>query len=82
MKNERSFRQEARLAKQRIKNGFWTQCKENLDKNLEKARLQGFNESKAERYFATKISEKIAKKAEKGREKDLTAPFILAIIWW
>ena len=38
MKNERSFRQEARLAKQRMKNGFWKECKESLDKNLEKAR--------------------------------------------
>jgi hypothetical protein len=35
-----------------------------MDKNLEKARAQGFTESKAERYFAAQVSKKIAGKEE------------------
>lgn len=62
--NERTFREEARLAKSRIKSGFWLKCKEDMDKRLELARLQGVNESKAGLYFKTQVSEEIAGKKE------------------
>ncbi len=60
----RTLREEARLAKIRIKNGFWTTCKENMDETLENARAMGVNENKAGRYFAEKVGEKIAGKQE------------------
>lgn len=60
MAQERTLKQEARLAKTRMKNGFWTECKEDIHERLENARALGFNESKAERYFAKQISAKIA----------------------
>ena len=59
---ENSLREEARRAKMRIKNGFWKECKDNLNAQLEKARENGVNESKAGRFFAEKVSEKIAVK--------------------
>ena len=60
----RTLREEARRAKLRIKSGFWTECKEDMEERLEKAREQGFNESKAGRYFAEQVSEKISGKKE------------------
>lgn len=61
---ERTLREEARLAKQRMKSGFWAECKEDMHEHLEKAREQGFNESKAGRYFTAQISAKIAGEKE------------------
>ncbi|MBQ8429547.1 MAG: hypothetical protein IJX30_05585 [Clostridia bacterium] len=63
-KQSRSLRDEARLAKQRIKSGFWTECQENMTEHLEKAREQGLNESKAGRYFKTQVEAKIEGKKE------------------
>ncbi len=63
-KQNRSLRDEARLAKTRIKSGFWAECKENLDERMEKAREQGLNESKAGRYFKTQVEAQIEGKQE------------------
>ncbi len=63
-KTERTLRDEARLAKRRMKNGFWTECREDMDAHLEKARAQGLNESKAGRYFKTQLEAKIEGKQE------------------
>ena len=52
----KSLRELAREAKCRLKSGFWSECKEDLDKNILSAREQGINESKVERYFADKIT--------------------------
>ena len=46
----------ARQAKIRIKNGFWEDCKEDLNERLERAKELGINESKAGRYFKDKVS--------------------------
>ena len=64
MKENRTFREEARLAKQRIKSGFWAACEQDMSAQLEKAREQGFNESKVERYFTAKVSAQIAGEKE------------------
>ena len=64
-KDKRTFREEARLAKSRIKSGFWNTCKENMDKQLALAREQGVNETKAGMYFKTQETNKIA-----GRKED------------
>ena len=63
-KKARSLRDEARLAKRRIKSGFWTECKEDMDAQMEKAREQGLNESKAGRFFKTQVEAKIEGKKE------------------
>lgn len=60
----RTLREEARRAKSRIKSGFWTECQADMQEHLEKAREQGFNESKAGRYFAKQVTEKISGKKE------------------
>ena len=63
-KKLRSLRDEARLAKCRIKSGFWTECQENMDAQMEKARQQGLNESKAGRFFKAQVEAKIEGKKE------------------
>lgn len=60
----RSFREEARRAKSRMKSGFWSECKEDMSKSLEQARKNGVNESKAGRYFAERVSAQIAGEKE------------------
>ncbi len=59
-KENSTLKEEARRAKARLKRGFWTDCKENLDEQIEKARSQGVNESKAGRYFAEQVSKQIS----------------------
>ena len=67
MSNEkgRTLREEARLAKSRIKSGFWKECEADLTVKKEKAREQGLNESKAGRFFKTQVEAKI-----EGRKED------------
>ena len=64
-KKQRTLREEARLAKSRIKSGFWAECKENMEEKKEKAREQGLNESKAGRYFKMQVQAQI-----EGRKED------------
>ena len=63
-KKARTLRDEARLAKRRIKSGFWAECKEDMDAHLEKAREQGLNESKVGRFFAAQVTAQIEGKQE------------------
>ena len=63
---KRTLREEARRAKSRMKSGFWTTCKEDMTKQMEIAREQGLNESKAGRFFKTQVSAKIAGETEDG----------------
>ena len=62
--NNRTLREEARLAKQRMKSGFWRACQEDLTEKKEKAREQGLNESKAGRFFKTQVEAQIEGKKE------------------
>ena len=63
--NGRALREEARLAKRRIKSGFWKECEADFFEKKEKAREQGLNESKAGRFFKTQVEAKI-----EGRKED------------
>ena len=63
-REERTLKQEARLAKSRMKNGFWAECKEDMHERLKNARALGLNDSKAGRYFAEQVSAKIAGEKE------------------
>lgn len=62
--NKRTLREEARKAKNRIKSGFWDSCQQDMEGRLEKARKQGLNESKAERYFTAQVAAQIEGKKE------------------
>ena len=61
---EKSLKAEARRAKDRIKKGFWAACKEEYKQQMQQARLQGINESKAGRFFAERVSKQIAGETE------------------
>lgn len=65
MSQPQTFRALARQAKLRMKNGFWEDCKGDLDQSIEKARELGLNESKAGRYFKDKVSKSLV-----GEKKD------------
>ena len=60
----KTFRALARSAKERMKSGFWAECKQDVSKKLEMAREQGLNDSKAGRFFASQVSAKIEGKQE------------------
>ena len=60
----RTLREEARRAKSRLKGGFWTECEAEKEEKMQKAREQGLNESKAERFFAAQIASKISGEKE------------------
>ncbi len=64
-KEKNTLKEEARKAKWRMKSGFWADCQEDKSRQMELAREQGLNESKAGRYFAAQVSAKI-----EGREED------------
>lgn len=55
----KTFKALARQAKERVKTGFWQECKEGLDERMEKAKELGLNESKAGRYFKQKVSKSL-----------------------
>ena len=57
---ERTLKVEARLAKARIKSNFWAECRMDMEEQIQKAREQGLNESKAVRFFAQRISAQIS----------------------
>ena len=63
-KKQRTLREEARLAKSRIKSGFWEECHDEIQEKKEKAREHGLNESKAGRYFVAQVSAQIEGKKE------------------
>ncbi|MBR2341266.1 MAG: hypothetical protein IKA72_02525 [Clostridia bacterium] len=52
----KTFKALARQAKERVKTGFWQDCKEDIDERMEKVKELGLNESKAGRYFKQKVS--------------------------
>ena len=64
MSNDRTLKEEARRAKNRIKSGFWLECKEDIDEQMEKARQQGLNESKVGRFFQNRVSAQISGEKE------------------
>ncbi len=71
----KTFKALARQAKERVKTGFWQECKEGLDERMEKAKELGLNESKAGRYFKQKVSKSLL--GEKEDEFYLTVKAML-----
>ena len=64
MAEQASLKALARSAKQRIKQGFWMECKEKMDEKLQEARKQGLNESKAGRYFINQVTASLSGEKE------------------
>ncbi len=64
MSQKETLKEEARKAKLRMKNGFWTECERERAVQLSEAREQGLNESKVGRYFASQVAAKIEGKKE------------------
>lgn len=56
---ERTLKTLAKEAKMRMKKGFWTQCRQELEGERTHAKEQGINESKMERYFQEKVTTRI-----------------------
>ena len=52
----KSFKSIAKEAKNRLKSGFWENCKEELRGELARAKDAGVNESRAGHYFAGKVT--------------------------
>ena len=55
-KGAKSFKNAAKEAKRRLKNGFWENCKDELSAELARARDAGVSESRACRYFTGKVT--------------------------
>ena len=53
---ERNFKSIAKEAKNRLKSGFWENCKDELHTEIARAKDAGISESRAGRYFAGKIT--------------------------
>jgi hypothetical protein len=60
--NQQTLRIIARKAKKRLKEGFWKECEQNLSMQMELAKENGLNESKASRYFLDKAKEEMEEK--------------------
>ena len=58
----------AKLAMQRMKNGFWEECKENVSESVEKAKEEGTNTSNVIRYCKTKVTQVVEGKDAKMEE--------------
>ena len=51
----KTIREVAKEAKQRLKTGFWESYKNNLDKEMERAKENGYSASKVKEYYTRKV---------------------------
>lgn len=68
MENQKTFKQYCKDAKKRLKNGFWQNYRENLERELIKAKEAGVSESKVKDFYATKVSGEIKRVNESEEE--------------
>jgi hypothetical protein len=71
-----TFRSLAKKAKRRMKSGFWSECKQDVTRQVELAKAQGLNESKAERFFIEKVTRRIAGEKQDDFYERVTAMLI------
>ncbi len=55
----------ARAAKSRLKSNYWADCKENIEKNANEAKIKGLSEIKAKSSFKNRVKSEI-----KGEKQD------------
>ncbi len=58
------FKNVAKEAKQRLKQGFWQDYNQELEVKKEQARTRGVNESRVERYCARKVADVVKGKRD------------------
>ena len=61
---QKTLKQYAKEAKQRLKSGFWQQYKSNLDKKIEQAESTGVSASKVKEYYSQRVYDNIKKPDE------------------
>lgn len=61
---EATIKQLAKKAKKRIKSGYWTKSREELEKELERAKINGVNESKVVEFYRDKAKGDIYRNEE------------------
>lgn len=61
----KNLKSEARLAKQRLKHGFWSNYQNELQEKLAVAEQEGLNGSQVQRFFAGQITSRV-----KGEKED------------
>jgi uncharacterized protein YcgI (DUF1989 family) len=54
------LKQMARAAKNRLKSNYWTDCKENIEKNAQEAKNKGLSEIKAKSTFKSRVKNEIS----------------------
>ena len=54
----------AKLAKKRLKNGFWEECKEKVSESVTKAKEDGLNSSNVIRYYKSEVTRAVGAKDE------------------
>lgn len=60
MSKPKTVKNVAKEAKARLKNGFWKDCQQKKQEEIDKARDAGVAESRASKYFAEKVGQTIA----------------------
>ena len=55
----KTIREVAKEAKQRLKTGFWESYKNNLDKEMERAKENGYSASKVKEYYTRKVEQTV-----------------------
>ncbi|MBO5714194.1 MAG: hypothetical protein J6R83_02085 [Clostridia bacterium] len=61
---QKTLKQYAKEAKQRLKSGFWQQYKSNLDRKIEQAESTGVSASKVKEYYSQRVYDNIKKPDE------------------
>ena len=64
--NKNELKSLAKMAKRRLKTGFWEDYKATVESNVSLAENEGISESNVIKYYKTRASEEIAGKSEKN----------------
>ena len=64
MSKPKTVKNVAKEAKSRLKNGFWMDCKQKKQEEMDKARDAGVAESRASKYFVEKVGHSITGEKE------------------
>ncbi len=54
--NKNEIKNMAKLAKQRLKSGFWEDCQEHVSESVTKAKAEGESSSSVIRYYKTRVT--------------------------
>lgn len=66
--NKTQIKSLAKLAKQRLKSGFWEDCKERVNESVSKAKEEGEQPAEVIRYYKTEVTRVIIGKNEEDEK--------------